>query len=248
MSGHSKWSTIKRKKGAIDSARGKIFTKLGREIAIAVKEGGADINANARLRDCIAKAKANNMPNDTIQRNIKRFSGADDGVHYEENTYEGYAVGGIAVVVRTLTDNKTRTISEVRHAFDKYGNGIGATGSVLWMFERKGLMVIDRAATAMSEDDVLMAALEAGAGDVVSQDDVFEVYTAPGDFSAVRDVLEAQGFAFLDAEIGMYPSNTLEAEGETAEKLITLIEKLEDLDDVQEVFHNALLPDDEEDE
>lgn len=186
MSGHSKWANIKHKKGKADAARGKIFTKIGREIAIAVREGGSDPETNGKLRDVVAKAKANNMPNDNILRSIKKAAGELGSVNYEEITYEGYSAGGMAVLVECVTDNRNRTASDIRHYFDKFGGNLGATGSVGWMFDRKGLIVVDRK-PGMDEDEVMMAALEAGASDVQTLDDAFEIYTEVGDFSAVRE-------------------------------------------------------------
>lgn len=242
MSGHSKWATIKRKKEKTDSQRGKIFTKIGRELAIAVKEGGPDPANNAKLRDVIAKAKANNLPNDNIMRSIKKAAGEDSSVHYEEIIYEGYAPGGIAVIVETLTDNKNRTAGDVRHIFDKSGGSLGSTGCVGWMFERKGLIVIERDA-ADDEDALMMLALEAGAEDFVVLDDAFEVYTQPQDFSAVRDALEQGKVAFISAEIARLPQNMAEnPDPAHIQKLLNLIDKLDDNDDVQNVYHNAVVP------
>ena len=200
MSGHSKWANIKHKKGKADAARGKIFTKIGREIAIAVREGGSDPDSNGKLRDVIAKAKANNMPNDNISRAIKKAAGELGGVNYEEITYEGYGAGGMAVIVECVTDNRNRTASDIRHYFDKYGGNLGATGSVGWMVDRKGLIVLDRK-PGMDEDEVMMMALEAGASDVEPMDDAFEIYTEVPDFSAFRAALEKQGASFLSAEL-----------------------------------------------
>lgn len=248
MSGHSKWANIKNKKEKTDAARGKIFTKIGREIAIAVKEGGADPANNSKLRDVIAKAKANNMPNDNITRSIKKASGELGSVNYEEITYEGYGPNGIAVIVDVVTDNRNRTAAEVRHIFDKSGGSMGASGCVSWMFERKGVIVIERSAS-LSEDDVMMAALDAGAEDVVPQDDVFEVYTAANDFSAVREALEVQGFEFLSAEVSMIPSNTVDVKDEeTIAKMEKFLERFDDNDDVQEVYHNAIMPEEEDED
>ena len=248
MSGHSKWATIKNKKEKTDAARGKIFTKIGREIAIAVKEGGADPANNSKLRDVIAKAKANNMPNDNITRSIKKASGELGSVNYEEITYEGYGPNGIAVIVDVVTDNRNRTAAEVRHIFDKSGGSMGASGCVSWMFERKGVIVIERSAS-LSEDDVMMAALDAGAEDVVPQDDVFEVYTAANDFSTVREALEGQGFEFLSAEVSMIPSNTVDVKDEeTIAKMEKFLERFDDNDDVQEVYHNAIMPEEEDED
>jgi len=242
MSGHSKWANIRNKKEKTDSQRGKVFTKIGREIAIAVKEGGSDPANNSKLRDVIAKAKANNMPNDNITRSIKKASGELGSVNYEEITYEGYGPGGIAVIVEVVTDNRNRTAAEIRHLFDKSGGSMGNSGCVAWMFDKKGLLVVEKD-PAVDEDELMMAALDAGAEDFVPLEDVYEVYTAPADFSSVRETLESAGYAFLDAELSMIPQNTVEAsDPELIEKLEKLLERFEDNDDVQEVFHNANLP------
>ena len=189
MSGHSKWANIKATKGKNDAKRANIFTKIGREIAVAVKQGGSDPNTNSKLRDVIAKAKANNMPNDNIQRGIKKAAGELGSVNYEENIYEGYGAGGVAVIVETLTDNKNRTAGDVRHAFDKCGGSMGTSGCVSYMFDRKGVIVVEKA--DYSEDDMMMIALDAGAEDVVSDEDVFEIFTDSSDYSTVREALEA---------------------------------------------------------
>lgn len=240
MSGHSKWANIKNKKEKTDAQKGKIFTKIGREIAIAVKEGGSgDPANNSKLRDVIAKAKAANMPNDNINRSIKKACGDANATNYEEVVYEGYGPGNIAVIVNVLTDNRNRIAAEMRHIFSKSGGNMGATGSVSWMFDKKGVIVIERSAL-MDEDEVMMVALDAGAEDFVAQDDAFEVYTAPADFSAVRETLEAQGYAFLSAEVSMIPQNTTEiTDAETIEKIERFLERMDDNDDVQEVYHNG---------
>ena len=246
MSGHSKWANIKHKKGKADAARGKIFTKIGREIAIAVRDGGSDPTSNGKLRDVIAKAKANNMPNDNIKRSIAKAAGEIGSVNYEEIQYEGYAPGGMAVIVSTVTDNRNRTASDIRHIFDKNGGSLGTNGCVSYMFDKVGLIVIERK-PGMDEDEVMMTALDAGAEDFVAQDDAFEVYTAPADFSAVREALEAADFTFLSAEVQMLPQNTVNiTDAETVEKVEKFLERLDDNDDVQEVFHNAVLPEDAE--
>ena len=245
MSGHSKWANIKNKKEKTDSQRGKIFTKIGREIVIAVKEGGADPANNSKLRDVIAKAKANNMPNDNIARSIKKASGEAGNVTYEECTYEGYGPGGIAVIVDVVTDNRNRIAAEIRHMFDKSGGALGATGCVGWMFDRKGVIVIERNAD-MDEDEVMMAALDAGAEDFVPQDDAFEIYTTPVAFSAVREALETNGYTFLSAEIDMIPQNTVAIkDDETAQKVEKFLDWVNDNDDVQDVFHNGDMPETE---
>lgn len=248
MSGHSKWANIKNKKEKTDSQRGKIFTKIGREIAIAVKEGGGDPANNSKLRDVIAKAKANNMPNDNITRSIKKAAGELGSINYESGSYEGYGPGGVAVIVEVLTDNKNRTAAEIRHLFDKYGNGMGNSGCVSWMFDRKGHIVIERSAS-IDEDELMMQALDAGAEDFTAADDVFEVFTAPNDFSTVREALETAGYSFLSAENEMIPSNTVDvSDDETVAKIERMLEMFDDNDDVQEVFHNAILPEVEEED
>ena len=238
MSGHSKWHNIAKRKGANDAKKAKIFTKIGREMAIAIKEGGsANPEFNARLRDCIAKAKANNMPNDNIKRTLDKYSGANGQVNYEANNYEGYGVGGVAVVVETLTDNKNRTVADVRHLFDKYGAGLGATNCVSWQFDKKGVIIMERG--ELDEDTVMMQALEAGAEDFQADENTFEIFTTPDDFSAVREALETLGYSFVEAEVEMVPQNyiTLENEEDMA-KMRKLLDGLEDNDDVQAVWHN----------
>ena len=249
MSGHSKWATIKNKKEKTDAQRGKIFTKIGREIAIAVKEGGGgDPANNAKLRDVIAKAKANNMPNYNITRSIKKATCELGSVNYEECTYEGYGPGGVAVIVDVVTDNRNRTAAEMRHLFDKGGGSLGAAGCVSWMFDRKGVIVIERSAL-VDEDEVMMAALDAGAEDFMPQEDVFEIYTTPTEFSVVREALESAGYSFISAEISMLPQNTVDVnDAETVEKVNRFLERLDDNDDVQDVFHNANLPEEEEED
>lgn len=243
MSGHSKWSTIKNKKGKADAARGKVFTKIGREIVVAVKLGGADPDMNSRLRDAIAKAKAANMPNDNITRSIKKASGELSNVNYDEITYEGYGAGGAAVIVETMTDNKNRTVSDVRHAFDKHGGSLGTTGSVAFQFEKKGVLVID--AEGKDEEKVIEDALEAGAEDFTDDGDAFEITTDPGSFSAVREELESKGYEFLSAEVDMIPSNTVELNETQTKQFLKMLDMLEDNDDVQNVFHNAELADED---
>ncbi len=238
MSGHSKWANIKHKKEKTDAQRGKVFTKIGREIAIAVKEGGGDPDQNAKLRDVIAKAKANNMPNENIMRSIKKAAGELGSVSYEEVVYEGYAPGGVAIIVRAVTDNRNRTAGEMRHIFDKSGGSLGATGCVGWMFDRTGVIVIERKA-GMEEDEVMLDAIDAGAQDIEAGDDYFEVTTDPTDFSAVREALEKKGYALLSAGIELIPQNTVDVPAENADALQTILDKLEDHDDVQEVYSNA---------
>ena len=248
MSGHSKWHNIQAKKGKADAARGKIFTKIGREIAIAVREGGANPESNGKLRDVIAKAKANNMPNDNIQRSIKKAAGEGSGTTYEEIVYEGYAPGGVAIICNIVTDNRNRTSADVRHIFDKNGGSLGTPGSVSYMFDNKGEIVIERE-PGMDEDEMMMMALDAGAEDMKAQDDVFVIYTAPGDFSAVREALENQGLSFLSADKKMIPQNTVAiSDPDTVAKIEKLLDMLDDNDDVADVYHNAELPEEEEEE
>ena len=247
MSGHSKWNNIKHKKEKTDAQRGKVFTKIGREIAIAVKEGGgADPANNAKLRDVIAKAKAANMPNDNINRSIKKAAGETGSVNYEEFTYEGYGPGNMAVYVEIVTDNRNRISAEMKHLFSKAGGNLGASGSVAWMFDKKGQIVVERTAL-MDEDEVMMQALDAGAEDFVAQEDVFEIYTSPAEFSKVREALESAGYTFLKAEVAMIPQNTVNiTDPEVVEKVNKFLDNLDDNDDVQEVFHNAILPEEDE--
>ncbi|MBE5759503.1 MAG: YebC/PmpR family DNA-binding transcriptional regulator [Clostridiales bacterium] len=237
MSGHSKWATIHRKKEKTDAGRGKVFTKIVREISVAVKMGGADPNMNPRLRDAVAKAKANNMPNDNVTRTIKKASGELGNINYEEITYEGYGVGGVAVIITTLTDNRNRTAGDVRHAMSKYGGSMGATGCVSWMFDKKGVIEIN--GEGIDEDELMMIALDAGAEDVSEEDGIFEVTTGPTEFAAVCTALEEAGFTFDNAEISMIPQNTVAIDGEKLETFEKMIDMLEDNDDVQNVYHNA---------
>lgn len=238
MSGHSKWSTIKNKKAKIDGARAKIFTKIGRELAVAVREGGSpDPNVNSKLKDCIAKAKANNVPNENIERIIKKAAGEGDTAQYDNITYEGYGPGGIAVIVETLTDNRNRTAGEVRHYFDKFGGNMGTQGCVSFMFSRKGVLIIE--SEDLDEDKVMEDALESGAADFVVETGVFEVYTEPDDFSAVNEALTEKGYKFIEAEIEMVPSTyTALTDEEQIIKMQKLLDTLEDNDDVQNVWHN----------
>ena len=238
MSGHSKWHNIQQKKGKSDAARANIFTKIGREIAVAVKQGGPDPNSNSKLRDAIAKAKDNNMPNDNINRSIKKASGELNSINYEENTYEGYGVGGVAFIVETLTDNKNRTAGDVRHLFDKFGGAMGVSGSVSFMFKRKGVIAV--AKSDIEEDDLMMYALDAGAEDILTEDEeVFEVLTAPGDLAAVRASLEEAGVKILSAAVDMIPDMEATPTEEQQATLLKMIDKLEEHDDVQNVYHNA---------
>ncbi len=244
MSGHSKWNNIKRKKEKTDGQRAKIFTKIGRELAVAVKEGGgADPASNSKLKDAIAKAKANNVPNDNIDRIIKKAAGEGSGDNYEALQYEGYGPSGIAVIVETLTDNRNRTAGEMRHYFDKCGGNLGQTGCVGFLFNKKGVLVIE--AEGLDEEKVMEDALEAGASDFSADEDVFEISTEPEDFTGVREDLEAKGYAFVSAEIEMVPDvlNAIE-DPELVGKMEKLLEMLEDNDDVQNVWHNWDRPDD----
>ena len=239
MSGHSKFANIKHKKEKNDAAKGKIFTIIGREIAVAVKEGGADPNNNSKLRDVIAKAKANNMPNDTIERGIKKAAGDLGSVNYENNTYEGYGPSGVAIIVETLTDNKNRTAANVRSAFTKGNGSIGTTGCVSFMFDKKGQIIIDREECDMDADDLMMLALDAGAEDFVEEEDSFEIITAPEDFSAVREALEKESVPMTEAEVTMLPQTyvTLTRE-EDIKNLSRILDLLDEDDDVQNVYHN----------
>ena len=239
MSGHSKFSNIKHKKEKKDAAKGKIFTVIGRELAVAVKEGGPDPDNNGKLRDVIAKAKANNMPNDTIERGIKKAAGNIDAVNYEEVTYEGYGPNGTAIIVKALTDNKNRTASNVRNAFTKGSGSVGTQGCVSYMFDEKGQIIIDKEECDMEADDLMMIALDAGADDFNEEDDSFEITTAPEDFSAVREALEAENIAMASAEVTMLPQTyvTLNDENDIKQLQRTL-DLLDEDDDVQDVYHN----------
>ena len=238
MSGHSKWHNIQARKSKVDAARGKIFTKLGRELLVAVKQGGPDTDSNSKLKDVIAKCKANNMPNDTINKAIKKASGAGNEANYEEITYEGYGPNGVAVIVEASTDNKNRTAADVRHVFDKAGGNLGTSGCVSYMFNKKGVIVIEKASTTMEEDEIMMLALEAGAEDFGSEGEVYEITTQPSDFSAVREKLEEAGLEFLEAEVQMVPTTTVNLDEKGQEKMERLIERLDELDDVMNVYHN----------
>jgi len=239
MSGHSKFANIKHKKEKNDSKKGKIFTMLGREIAVAVKCGGADAGNNSRLRDIIAKAKSNNMPNDTIERSIKKAAGDDGSINYEVVVYEGYGPNGVAVIVEALTDNKNRTAANVRNAFTKGSGNMGTSGCVSFMFHEKGLIVIDREEISMDEDELMMIALDAGAEDFAAEEDSFEVTTTPDDFSVVREALEAAGIPMMSVEVTMIPQVYTELTGqEDVKKMNKLLELLDDDDDVQNVYHN----------
>ena len=237
MSGHSKWSTIKRKKGAIDAKRGKIFTKIIKEITLATRLGGGDIEGNSRLRQAVMLAKEENMPKDNIERAIKKGTGGGEGATaYEEVTYEGYGPGGAAVLVEIMTDNKNRTVAEIRHIFSKHGGNLGENGCVAWMFAKKGSIVIDK--KVIDEDALMELVLEAGAEDVKTEDSEYEVITDPGSFEAVKKILDDKGIKHLEARIGMIPSNTVKLEANKAEQMLKMMEKLEDNDDVQNVYSN----------
>ncbi len=237
MSGHSKWSTIKRKKEKTDGQRAKIFTKIGREISVAVREGGADPSSNAKLRDLIAKAKSNNVPNDNIDRIIKKAAGEGDKNNYETIVYEGYGPNGAAVIVECLTDNRNRTASEVRHYFDKFGGNLGTTGCVSFMFEPKGVIVVEN---VTDEDKAMEDFITAGADDYnIDEDNVAEITTSPADFSAVREAVEGMGYAIVSAEVEQVPANTISLTDEDSQvKMRRLLDALDDNDDVQNVWHN----------
>jgi YebC/PmpR family DNA-binding regulatory protein len=243
MSGHSKWSTIKRKKGAADAKRGKAFTKIIKEIMVAARFGGGDINANPRLRTAVLAAKAENMPKDNIERAIKKGTGELEGVHYEDLTYEGYGPGGVAMMLEVLTDNKNRTVADVRHVFSKHNGNLGETGCVSWMFEKKGLILVDKG--EVDEDRLIEAALDAGALDVNDTGKEFEVKSDAGNFEAVKMTLEDAGIKISYAEVTMVPQTTVRLTGKEAEQMLKLMEGLEDSDDVQKVYANFDIPDEE---
>ena len=244
MSGHSKWSTIKRKKEKTDQQRAKIFTKMGREISIAVRDGGPDPASNSKLKDLIAKAKANNVPNDNIDRIIKKAAGGEDKNTYESINYEGYGPGGVAIIVRALTDNRNRTAADMRHYFDKYGAGLGTQGCVSFLFHEKGVIYLE--SEGVDEDALMECALEAGAADFLTEEEGYLVYTEPGDFSVVRDALEAAGYEMASAEVSMIPDNYVTLGNEEAiQKMEKLLEMLDEHDDVDEVFHNWEAPDED---
>lgn len=240
MSGHNKWSTIKQKKGKNDAARAKVFTKIGRELIVAIRDGGsADPNVNSKLRDCIAKAKAANVPNDNIERIIKKAASSSEGDNYESVTYEGYGPSGIAVIVEALTDNRNRTAGEVRHYFDKFGGNMGTPGCVGFMFSKKGVLVVEREDFDKDEDTVMEEALEAGASDFEADEDIFTIYTEPDDFSAIRDDLAAKGYEFVSAEVEEVPSTYIKIEDEeTKAKMQKMLDMFEENDDIQNVWHN----------
>ena len=242
MSGHSKWSTIKHKKGAADAKRGKIFTRLIKEITVAARMGGGDPDANPRLRTAIIAAKAENMPKDNMERAIKKGTGELEGVNYEENTYEGYGPGGAAIFLESLTDNKNRAVADIRHIFNKRGGNLGENGCVAWMFDKKGYFNIEK--SAVDEETLMETALEAGAEDVREDGASFEIITAPEDFDTVKEAIEKASIPYSDAEITMLPQNTTSLKGKEAEQMIKLMEALDDCDDVQKVYTNADIPDD----
>ncbi|HEX8129483.1 MAG TPA: YebC/PmpR family DNA-binding transcriptional regulator [Pyrinomonadaceae bacterium] len=236
MSGHSKWHTIKHKKGALDAKRGKLFTKLIKELTVAARTGGGDPEANARLRKAVSDAKAGNMPNDTIARAIRRGTGEEEGVNYDEITYEGTGPGGVAIIVEAMTDNRNRTVAEIRHAFSKYGGNLGVSGSQSWNFEKKGYIVIEKA--AKSEDELFEIVTEAGAEDLRDDEDNFEIITAPENFEAVHDAVKKAGVEPQVAEVEMVPKSYVKLEGADARQMLKLMEILEDHDDVQKVSAN----------
>ena len=241
MSGHSKWSTIKHKKGAADAKRGKIFTKLIKEITVAARMGGGDPEANSRLRHALINARAQNMPKDTFERAIKKGTGDLEGVNYEEMVYEGYGPGGVAVLVECLTDNRNRTIADVRHAFGKAGGNVGTSGCVAWMFDKKGLITIDK--KDATEETLMEVALEAGAEDIKDEDDSFDIIMNPSDFDAVKEAIDAANIKFEAAEITMIPQTLTELKGAEAEQMIKFMDVLDDLDDVQKFYSNADISD-----
>lgn len=242
MSGHSKWSTIKRKKGAVDAKRGKIFTKLIKEITVAARLGGGDPLGNPRLRSAVAAAKVENMPKENIERAIKKGTGELEGTVYEEVTYEGYGPGGVAVLVDCLTDNKNRTVADIRHFFSKAGGNLGESGCVGWMFQKKGTILVDK--TTISEEKIMELALEAGAEDVLEEESEYQVLTVPEEFEAVRDALAGKEVSFLEASVAMVPQNIVEVtDPKPAKQLLKLLESLEDCDDVQNVYANFDIPD-----
>ena len=238
MSVHSKWNNIKNKKGKADAERGKIFTKLGREIMIAVKAGGPDPAGNSKLKDVISKCKANNMPNDTISNAIKKAAGAGESANYEEITYEGYGPNGVAVIVNCSTDNKNRTAADVRHVFDKFGGNLGTAGCVSYMFERKGVIVIEKAETNLSEDDLMMLALDNGADNMETDEECYEITCDSAEFSTLREALENNGLTFVEAEVQMVTSTYIKLDENGIRRMELILEKLDELDDVIEVFHN----------
>lgn len=241
MSGHSKWSSIKHKKGAADARRGKIFTRLIKEITVAARLGGGDPDGNPRLRTAIQAAKAENMPKENIERAIKKGTGELEGTSYDEVNYEGYGPGGVAMLINCLTDNKNRTVADIKHLFDRHGGNLGEPGCVSWIFEQKGLIIFDK--EKVDEEKVLDVALEAGAEDVNEEETVFEVITAPSDFEAVKKDFDVKGMVYTVAEISMIPKNTIKLEGKKAEQMLNLMEAFEDNDDINHVYANFDIPD-----
>ncbi|MEA1933075.1 MAG: YebC/PmpR family DNA-binding transcriptional regulator [Thermodesulfobacteriota bacterium] len=242
MSGHSKWSTIKRKKGAADAKRGKIFTKLIKEITVAARIGGGDAGSNPRLRSAIVTAKSENMPKENIERAVKKGTGELEGTVYDEITYEGYGPGGVAILVDCMTDNRNRTVADIRHFFAKSGGNLGESGCVSWMFDKKGSLLVDK--SVVSEDKLLDIVLDAGAEDVAEEENEFQVVTVPDDFSAVIEALESENIPLIESSISMIPKNVIEIIDEkTAKQVLTLLEKLEDHEDVQNVYANFDIPD-----
>ena len=236
MSGHSKWHSIKHKKGATDAKRGKLFTKFIKEITVAARAGGGDPDANARLRKAVLDAKAGNMPNDTIDRAIRRGTGAETGIHYDEITYEGYGPGGVALLIEAVTDNRNRTVAEIRHVFSKNGGNLGESGSVGWLFEKKGYIVVDKA--AKPEEELFEIAIEAGADDVRDDGDNVEIITSPENFENVQSAIKSAGIEPQVAEVSMVPQNYIKLEGSSAQQMLRLMEAMEDHDDVQKVYAN----------
>ena len=236
MSGHSKWHSIKHKKGATDAKRGKLFTKFIKEITVAARTGGGDPDANARLRKAILDAKAGNMPNDTIDRAVRRGTGAEEGVTYEEITYEGYGPGGVAMLIEAMTDNRNRTVAEIRHIFSKNGGNLGESGSVGWLFEKKGYIVVDK--TAKPEEELFDIAIESGADDVRDDEDNVEIITSPENFESVQSAIKSAGIEPQVAEVSMVPQNYIKLEGSSAQQMLRLMEAMEDHDDVQKVYAN----------
>ena len=241
MSGHSKWSSIKHKKAATDAKRGKIFTRLIKEITVAARLGGGDMDANPRLRSAVQAAKSENMPKDNIERAIKKGTGELEGVNYEESIYEGYGPGGAAVLVESLTDNKNRTVADIRSIFGKNGGNLGENGCVAWMFDKKGYIAVE--SNSVDEEVLMEAALEAGAEGIREDNGNFEVITAPGDFETVKEAIDNASIKYIDAEVTMLPQNTTNLAGKEAEQMVRLMEMLEDCDDVQKVYTNADIPD-----
>ncbi|TCL35807.1 YebC/PmpR family DNA-binding regulatory protein [Anaerospora hongkongensis] len=240
MSGHSKWANIKHKKGKMDAIRGKLTTKIGREITVAVRLGGADPTGNMRLKLALQKAKENNIPKDNIQRAIQKGAGALEGANYEEITYEGYGPGGVAVTIEVMTDNRNRTAADVRHLFTKYGGNLGESGCVAWMFKQKGLFVVEK--EGVDEETLMLTVLDAGAEDFKAEEQ-YEITTAPEDFESVQQALEQNNITTIVAQITMIPETTVELDGDEAVKMVKLIDALEDHDDIQEVYTNVELPD-----